>query len=41
MVKAARAHPKIFGSLVTIGEVAIGLSLLLGLLTRIGAAWAR
>src|SRR6476469_1849293 len=30
MVKVAHAHPKIFGSLVTIGEVAIGLSLLMG-----------
>jgi thiosulfate dehydrogenase (quinone) large subunit len=38
MVKLAHAHPKIFGSLVTIGEVAVGLSLLAGVLTRIGAA---
>jgi uncharacterized membrane protein YphA (DoxX/SURF4 family) len=38
MVRLAHAHPKIFGSLVTIGEAAIGLSLLLGVLTRIGAA---
>jgi thiosulfate dehydrogenase [quinone] large subunit len=38
MVRLAYAHPKIFGALVTIGEVAIGLSLLLGVLTRIGAA---
>jgi len=38
MVKLAQAHPKIFGSLVTIGELTVGLSLLLGLLTRIGAA---
>jgi len=38
MVRLAHAHPKIFGSLVTIGESAIGLSLLLGVLTRIGAA---
>ena len=38
MVRLAHAHPKIFGSLVTIGELAVGLSLLLGVLTRIGAA---
>ena len=38
MVKLGYAHPKIFGSLVTIGEVTIGLSLLLGVLTRISAA---
>jgi uncharacterized membrane protein YphA (DoxX/SURF4 family) len=38
VVKVAHAHPKIFGSLVTIGEAAIGLSLLAGVLTRIGAA---
>lgn len=38
LVKLAHAHPKIFGSLVTIGELVIGLSFLLGVLTRIGAA---
>ena len=38
MVRVAHAHPKIFGSLVTIGELSVGLSLLLGVLTRIGAA---
>jgi thiosulfate dehydrogenase [quinone] large subunit len=38
VVKLAGAHPKIFGSLVTIGELTIGLSLLLGVLTRISAA---
>src|SRR5438045_6207879 len=38
MVKVAAAHPKIFGSLVTLGELTIGLSLLLGVLTRISAA---
>src|SRR5580765_7641309 len=37
-VKVAAAHPKIFGSLVTLGELTIGLSLLLGVLTRISAA---
>jgi thiosulfate dehydrogenase [quinone] large subunit len=38
MVRLAYAHPKIFGSLVTIGEVTVGMSLLLGVLTRISAA---
>jgi len=38
MVKVAHAHPKIFGSLVTIGELVVGLSLIVGVLTRIGAA---
>ena len=38
VVKLAFAHPKIFGALVTIGELTIGLSLLLGVLTRISAA---
>jgi thiosulfate dehydrogenase [quinone] large subunit len=38
VVKLAYAHPKIFGALVTIGELAVGLSLLAGVLTRIGAA---
>ena len=38
MVRLAYAHPKIFGALVTIGELSVGLSLLLGVLTRIGAA---
>ena len=38
IVKLAGAHPKIFGSLVTIGELTIGLSLLLGVLTRVSAA---
>src|SRR5262245_27859684 len=37
MVEAARAHPKIFGALVTLGELAVGISLLLGVLTRIGS----
>src|SRR5262245_23049192 len=37
LVRLAHAHPKIFGSLVTIGEVTVGLSLLLGVLTRVGA----
>jgi uncharacterized membrane protein YphA (DoxX/SURF4 family) len=34
MIETARAHPKIFGTLVTAGEVAVGMSMLLGLLTR-------
>ena len=38
MVKLAYAHPKIFGALVTIGELTVGLSLLLGVLTRISSA---
>jgi len=38
MVKLGYAHPKIFGALVTIGELTVGLSLLLGVLTRISAA---
>ena len=37
-VEAARRHPKIFGALITGGELVIGTSLLLGLLTRLGAA---
>jgi thiosulfate dehydrogenase (quinone) large subunit len=38
MIDTARAHPKIFGSLITMGELAVGVSLLLGVVTRIGAA---
>jgi thiosulfate dehydrogenase [quinone] large subunit len=38
MVRLAYAHPKIFGALVTIGELTVGMSLLLGVLTRISAA---
>jgi uncharacterized membrane protein YphA (DoxX/SURF4 family) len=37
VVETARAHPKIFGALVTAGELVIGTSMLLGLLTRLGA----
>ena len=37
VVRTAQAHPKIFGALVTMGELSIGLSMLLGLLTRLGA----
>ena len=38
VVRSAFAHPKIFGALVTIGELTIGLSLLVGVLTRISSA---
>jgi len=38
IVKNAHAHPKVFGALVTIGELAVGISLLAGVLTRIGSA---
>jgi thiosulfate dehydrogenase [quinone] large subunit len=37
VIHAALAHPKIFGTLVTVGELAIGVSMLLGLLSRLGA----
>ena len=37
MVQTARAHPKIFGAIITLGELSIGLSMLLGLLTRLVA----
>ncbi|MES1205869.1 MAG: DoxX family membrane protein [Pseudomonadota bacterium] len=37
VVKSAHAHPKIFGSLITLGEFAIGLCMLLGLTTRLAA----
>jgi thiosulfate dehydrogenase [quinone] large subunit len=38
VVKNAHAHPKVFGALVTIGELAVGISLLAGVLTRLGSA---
>jgi thiosulfate dehydrogenase (quinone) large subunit len=37
VVDAARSHPKIFGALITSGELVIGTSMVLGLLTRVGA----
>ncbi len=37
MIATARAHPKIFGALVTLGELVIGGSMVLGLLTRASA----
>src|SRR5262245_18829507 len=38
VVKNAHAHPKVFGALVTIGELSVGISLLAGVLTRLGSA---
>jgi thiosulfate dehydrogenase [quinone] large subunit len=38
VIESARAHPKIFGALVTLGELVIGLSLLAGVLTRLSSA---
>jgi thiosulfate dehydrogenase (quinone) large subunit len=35
VIETARAHPKIFGTLVTTGELVIGVALVLGLLTRL------
>jgi thiosulfate dehydrogenase (quinone) large subunit len=37
VLETARAHPKIFGTLVTLGELVIGASMVLGLLTRLTA----
>lgn len=37
VVRAAHAHPKIFGTLITFGELTIGASMLLGFVTRLGA----
>ncbi|HEY2902855.1 MAG TPA: DoxX family membrane protein [Polyangia bacterium] len=37
VIETARAHPKIFGTLVTAGELTIGASMVLGLLTRLFA----
>jgi uncharacterized membrane protein YphA (DoxX/SURF4 family) len=37
VVHAAQAHPKIFGTLVTVGELVIGGALTLGLLSRLAA----
>lgn len=37
VVETARAHPKIFGALITAGELVIGGSMFLGLLTRASA----
>jgi len=35
VLRTAQAHPKIFGTLVTAGELVIGAALVLGLLTRL------
>jgi uncharacterized membrane protein YphA (DoxX/SURF4 family) len=37
VVATAQAHPKIFGALITAGELVVGASMLLGLLTRVSA----
>jgi thiosulfate dehydrogenase [quinone] large subunit len=37
VIESARLHPKIFGTLITLGELTVGLSMLLGLMTRLGA----
>jgi uncharacterized membrane protein YphA (DoxX/SURF4 family) len=37
VIETARAHPKIFGTLITLGELAVGTSMILGLLTRLFA----
>jgi uncharacterized membrane protein YphA (DoxX/SURF4 family) len=37
VVQTARAHPKIFGTLVTAGELIIGTSMVLGVVTRLSA----
>ena len=34
VLNSAHAHPKIFGSLITLGELAVGACMLLGLVTR-------
>ncbi len=34
VVRSAQGHPKIFGGLITAGELVIGLSMLLGIATR-------
>lgn len=37
MLQSAHNHPKIFGALITLGELTVGLSLLLGAATRLAA----
>src|SRR5258706_13232486 len=37
VVNSARAHPKIFGTLVTMGELIIGTALVLGVMTRLAS----
>src|SRR5689334_14297570 len=36
-IDTARAHPKIFGALVSMGELVVGVCMTLGLLTRLAA----
>src|SRR6187551_3250752 len=38
IVNVAHAHPKIFGSLIAIGELSIGVCMLVGLVTRASSA---
>jgi thiosulfate dehydrogenase [quinone] large subunit len=37
VVATARAHPKIFGVLITAGELVVGAAMVLGLMTRLAA----
>lgn len=37
VLKSAHSHPKIFGFLITLGELTVGASMLLGAVTRLGA----
>jgi thiosulfate dehydrogenase (quinone) large subunit len=37
VLQTAHTHPKIFGTLITLGELSIGACMLLGLATRLGA----
>ena len=37
ILNTAQAHPKIFGALVTMGELVIGTALVLGLMTRLAS----
>ena len=37
VIEMARNHPKIFGALITVGELVVGLSMVLGLLTRLSS----
>jgi thiosulfate dehydrogenase [quinone] large subunit len=37
ILKSAHAHPKIFGSLITLGELSVGICMLFGLATRLAA----
>jgi uncharacterized membrane protein YphA (DoxX/SURF4 family) len=37
ILQSAHSHPKIFSALITLGELAIGLSMLLGVVTRLAS----